>query len=232
MVAVLIGDLYLHNYSSESLRRVFIAPSWFSEERAALHMNYTGDGNVKDQISAPLNASTSMGTTTAATPTNLVVLLPADSHHNHPPNHELLLTTPFYIYEELIMLNATIGDQTLLELYNLPDRNPKHDDDFKFLQAAMRHPMRTTDPHKARLFVVPFLASFICYRVIYQRKDHGPQVCFRGMCGRDIIVYIDSFLGKSPFFMGDGSEASRGRNHILTFSYFRFYDRSIGFKRL
>jgi hypothetical protein len=151
-------------------------------------------------------------------------IIPKQEPHD-PPKQELLLTVPFYIYPELIMLNATIENQTLLEISRLPGRSRKHDDDLMFLLAALRHPMRTRDPFQAKLFVVPFLASFICSSIIYQTEP----VCFNGMCGKQLIEFTNQVLDKSPFFLANNRRRpNKGNNHILTNTYFRWFDRRIG----
>jgi hypothetical protein len=65
-----------------------------------------------------------------------------------------LLTVPFYIYEELIWHNATVAGKALDD-FIAEAKRIKHFDDYYFVQAALKHPMRVPNPAQAKLFVVP-----------------------------------------------------------------------------
>jgi len=81
-----------------------------------------------------------------------------------------LLSLPFYVYESLIWENATYGpDQTLAQF--LQEYPYRHSDDFWFLKAALKHPMRTFDPSQAKLFVVPTVMNSVT-DAIYESKRY------------------------------------------------------------
>jgi hypothetical protein len=65
----------------------------------------------------------------------------------------LLLSVPFYVYDELDWSNMTIGGNPVSAVTG------KHTNDYWFLQTSLRHPMRTRDPAQAKLFVVPILMN-------------------------------------------------------------------------
>ena len=76
-----------------------------------------------------------------------------------------VLDVPFYVYEDLAWEDATVDGVPIHESvvrHHLTDNN-KHTDDYWFMLAALRHPMRTLDPADAKLFVVPPLLN--CYEV-------------------------------------------------------------------
>jgi len=76
-----------------------------------------------------------------------------------------VLDVPFYVYEDLAWEDATVDGVPIHESvvrHHLTDNN-KHTDDYWFMLAALRHPMRTLDPAEAKLFVVPPLLN--CYEV-------------------------------------------------------------------
>lgn len=91
----------------------------------------------------------------------------------------------------------------------------KHSDDYYFSRIASdsRHPMRTTDPSKAKIFVVPVLINAIAENLAVYRNgaDRGRQkICWNGMCGAEILRYADRFLANSSWY-----RRSNGRDHLL-----------------
>ncbi|GFH45317.1 hypothetical protein CTEN210_01791 [Chaetoceros tenuissimus] len=136
---------------------------------------------------------------------------------SHTQQNDLLLTTPFYIYEELDWLDethhvTTVGNHTFREWIELSaeERNfeMKHDDDLKFYVAATRHPMRVENPEDAKLFVVPMLTSYIATNYLY--KDERVRICRNNICGRDLLFFADELLQNSTWF-----QKSQGKDHFV-----------------
>lgn len=119
-----------------------------------------------------------------------------------PSNYQYMLQQPFYIYEELVWMNATLNGQAIL--YLLQDGyTHKHADDLWFMAAALDHPLRTRDPSRARIFVVPSLLNQIVSR------DH--KYCWQGACdSTKLLTIIELFLEASPWF-----RKHQGADHIL-----------------
>jgi hypothetical protein len=156
------------------------------------------------------------------------VSIPSLPHHQHHQFYpaagrsklnlpkELLLSVPFYIYEELDWLDetsiTTIGNHTFREWLQLSvsERNfaNKHDDDLKFYLAAVKHPMRVKRPEDAKLFIVPSLTTYIATDHIY--KDSRVHLCRNYICGRDLLVHADDVLKNSTWF-----QKSNGSDHIV-----------------
>lgn len=118
----------------------------------------------------------------------------ANSYHGLK---KLLLSVPFYVYENLAWENATWGgasvDKVLSQTSNF---NPKHADDYFFMKNSLRHPMRTWNASEAKLFVIPSLNNFYDLRDYY--KDH--DLCFNGLCNNDLMATIKETLELSPYF--------------------------------
>jgi hypothetical protein len=125
-----------------------------------------------------------------------------------------LLSVPYYVYEELLWLdNATLGGIPLQEAIE-EDKvfsNPKHNEDYWFMKASLTHPMRTYNPAEAKLFVVPSLSNIIMHTSIYYTKE---KICWRGICGRPLMAYIDKILGESPWF-----QRNAGADHLASVGY-------------
>ena len=85
--------------------------------------------------------------------------------------------------------------------------NLKHADDYFFIEGARRHPMRTHNISNARLFVVTVPLSTLVMQTLYKSPI---QVCWKGMCGSELLEYTDAFLAKSAAF-----QAQQGNDHIL-----------------
>jgi hypothetical protein len=76
-----------------------------------------------------------------------------------PP--DLLLSVPFYVYEEFAWINATYMGRPISDVSrNMSQDNLKHGDDYWFLEASLKHPMRTHNMSEAKLFFVPFLLNY------------------------------------------------------------------------
>lgn len=114
---------------------------------------------------------------------------------------ELLLSVPFYLYEELSWINATISGNGPVADYNLlSDKENglrwKHGDDFWFLKAAHGHPMRTQRIEDAKLFFVPTLLNHYDFFHSFERR----RVCVNERCDRELLQYTKEQLEKSPAF--------------------------------
>jgi hypothetical protein len=131
-----------------------------------------------------------------------------------------LLSVPYYVYEELIWLdNATLDGISLQEAIeeNKVFPNPKHNDDYWFMKASLTHPMRTYNPEEAKLFVVPSLSNIIMHTSIYYTKE---KLCWRGICGRPLMEYIDNVLTESPWF-----QRNAGADHLASVGYHGWFNQ-------
>lgn len=130
-----------------------------------------------------------------------------------------LLSVPYYVYEELLWSdNATLDGIPLQEAIeeNRVFPNPKHNEDYYFMKASLTHPMRTYNPEEAKLFVVPSLSNSIMHTSIYSTPE---QLCWRGICGRPLMEYIDKVLAESPWF-----QRNAGADHLATVGYHGWFN--------
>lgn len=134
----------------------------------------------------------------------------ADENHNRilqpptsPPTEpipDLLLSVPFYVYEDFAWINGTIGEhlisnRNLHHSFNGTNRF-KHGDDYFLLLASLNHPMRTRNIHEARLFFVPTLLNHYDYYVEYLKWN----LCVNDRCNMDLIDYTREQLEQSEAF--------------------------------
>jgi len=134
------------------------------------------------------------------------MLLQADAPTN------FLLSVPFYVYEELLWDNATVdGNSFLANRLRYRYRYAKHDDDYWFLQAALQHPLRTSEPKKAKLFVVPSLINQVKLYLV------RGALCWKEMCGVELLNHTEKVLSSSPWF-----QRSKGKDHIIVNSHYRY----------
>jgi hypothetical protein len=84
--------------------------------------------------------------------------------------------------------------------------NPKHTDDYWFLQSTFRHPLRVYDPDKAKFFVVPILLNQLMYNM--------EEFCYLDKCWEDLVKMADETLGRSEYF-----HRFNGADHILVASH-------------
>jgi hypothetical protein len=128
-----------------------------------------------------------------------------------PTESKFQLAVPFYIYEELIWHNATVADKALDD-YIAESKRIKHFDDYFFVKAALKHPMRVAEPAQAKLFVVPTLNN-----VVYAANYRGHKICVKGCCdGHDILRRAANFLAKSTWF-----QRHDGRDHVVVSSHYK-----------
>lgn len=131
----------------------------------------------------------------------------------NPP--DLLVSVPFYVYEEWSWLNAywlkQNGNIETVEEFNV-NKGFKHGDDYWFLKSAMNHPMRTTDMSKAKLFFVPTLLNHFDYSL---RGKVKRQLCLNAtICEFDLIQHTQQHLSTSEAF------SLYPERHVIVRSYF------------
>ncbi|KAL3933608.1 MAG: hypothetical protein SGBAC_010322, partial [Bacillariaceae sp.] len=111
---------------------------------------------------------------------------------------ELLLTVPFYVYEELAWINATADGKLVGDMANQHGKfgtRFKHGDDYWLLEASLKHPMRTRIKSEAKLFFVPWLLNYFDFRSF---KDI--QLCWDGKCNMDLMLEAVTKLKESETF--------------------------------
>jgi hypothetical protein len=120
----------------------------------------------------------------------------------------LLLSVPFYVYEDLVWNDATLGNETVETLARTPRRS-KHADDFFFYKASLDHPMRTRDPSDAKLFVIPLLLNFYAdrhfwsgreYKLCGYQNENGRRRRLLPDCDRDLLRRAATVLNQSEWF--------------------------------
>jgi hypothetical protein len=138
--------------------------------------------------------------------------IPADETKKHDG---FLLNVPFFVYEDLLWFRnitfswapSPVEQRTLHDLNEIMDNfNSKHYTDVYFARAALQHPMRTLDPSKAKLFVVPTLLNLLAGR----KYRKGSKFCYKSLCNRDLVEYADDFLANSRWF-----QRHQGSDHIV-----------------
>jgi len=144
-------------------------------------------------------------------------------------SYELQLKVPFYCYENgLDWTNATSSIWRLENRVGKWDPNPqrtegnhtfvresflahwKHSDDWWFLMHAKRHPMRTRDPTKAKLFFVPTLLNALA------TKMKRSNLCLDGRCNLELLEHVHQILTESPYY-----QRHHGRDHIVVDSHWK-----------
>jgi hypothetical protein len=125
-----------------------------------------------------------------------------------------LLTLPFYIYDELIWQNATVNGKALDD-FIAGSKYIKHFDDYYFVKAALKHPMRVPHPAQAKLFVVPTLNN-----VVFNADIGEWRICVKDNCDRhEVLRRAASFLANSTWF-----QRHDGRDHIVVSSHYKSRD--------
>lgn len=121
-----------------------------------------------------------------------------------PKDYQFLLQKKFYVYEELIWLDATMGGRLVVDLLE-EGFTYKHAEDLWFMASSLSHPMRTFDPKEAEIFVVPTLGS---QAVTTHKKV---KLCYNGLCSRKLLKRVEEHvLMKSPWF-----QRKNGSDHIF-----------------
>jgi len=140
-------------------------------------------------------------------------------NEGNPP--ELLLSVPFYVYEEWSWLDSywikQNGNNETVEHWNTKaseDGHPyyfKHGDDFWFLRNAMKHPMRTTNMSEAKLFFVPTLLNQFDWSLRKGKRN----ICVNNkVCKYDLIQRTQQYLSASEAFR------LYPERHVIVRSYF------------
>jgi hypothetical protein len=121
---------------------------------------------------------------------------PPQEEEIHQHKKSLLLSVPFYVYDNLAWVNATWGGMPVREAALTVAA--KHSDDYWFLQASLRHPMRTRDIANAKLFVIPTLQNLFFHR-LEPGHGHG-DLCWKGLCNERLMEYAGTVLESSRSF--------------------------------
>jgi Exostosin family len=202
----------------------------------AYHNENDNDAVIDDVISGAMTAATTLNTVadddTISINTGGTRLPHLKCSFNFKYS-SLLLQVPFYVYEDEAFQwhtnDTTIVTVTTSDNYNsntsmttklpfiewfhneyLPapnGSNPKHTDDYWFLQAALCHPMRTFRPEDAQIFIVPTLLNQLMYM-----KD---RFCIHGdKCWNDLVDIADEVLGNSKWF-----QRHNGKDHLIVMSH-------------
>jgi Exostosin family len=114
-----------------------------------------------------------------------------------PGSRHLLLSTPFYVYEELAWTDAVFRNHSMDELSRTFSKT-KHFDDYFFMKSSLLHPMRTMDPSLAKIFVIPTLMNTYVSRVQYRSDEL--KLCFRNLCDKDLVETVIQTLRNSTWF--------------------------------
>jgi hypothetical protein len=151
------------------------------------------------------------------------------NQHNQNQNHstnaeqgplpvvdDLLLSVPFYVYEELAWTNATMGGIPIQEVI-ASGKFQKHSNDYWFMMASLQHPMRTRDPQEAKLFVIPTLLNLYSFRVYPGPRNSNVTMCWNGMCDRDLLKDAARLLNASEWIH------TSPHLHIVTTSHYGYH---------
>eukprot|EP00980_Cylindrotheca_fusiformis_P030645 scaffold25164_cov103-Cylindrotheca_fusiformis.AAC.1 len=121
----------------------------------------------------------------------------APAEESKPP--DLLLSVPFYVYEDLAWVNATFGGRPVGDIARVVGKRGvrfKHGDDYWFMEASLKHPMRTRNMDEAKLFFVPTLLNFFDYKE-WMKND---KLCWQDMCDFELLNYTHHRLAESKAF--------------------------------
>jgi hypothetical protein len=149
------------------------------------------DRNVSNSWTQPMHA------TTASSSSSTTKVL-----------HKLLLSVPFYVYEDLVWKGARWDRKPIKDFVN--GSHIKHTDDYWFMKNALRHPMRTLNASEAKLFVIPSLHNFYDSRAFFKTK----MLCLKGVCNRKLILSAAETVTSSPYFQ------NRSEAHLAVVSHF------------
>lgn len=121
------------------------------------------------------------------------------------------LSAKFYVYGGLDWLAMKCEGIPIGDVFRTGKMHAKHSDDYWFLRAAMSHPLRTEDPEKAELFVVPALLNVLSDTWFWSHM----QCCIGDLCNDDLLGYVEDMLAESPWF-----KRSEGRDHVIVMSHY------------
>lgn len=117
---------------------------------------------------------------------------------------------PFYVYDELDWMSLRCNNCTKNVFEGSNYQTYKHSDDFWFLKSALNHPLRTKDPEKAQLFVVPALMN-----AVVEGMWLNGTCCIGGECNDKLFALTERTLNNSYWFKRKG-----GRDHVAVCSHF------------
>ena len=116
-------------------------------------------------------------------------------------NHELLLSVPYYVYEDLVWKNATFFQKNISDSVLNHIQPIKHHDDYWMMLASLRHPMRTDDPSKAKLFFIPALMNHHDATVdLWDFSRQENTFCWNGLCRDKLMAYTANILNSSEWY--------------------------------
>ena len=106
--------------------------------------------------------------------------------------------------------NGTFGGRSISEA-----PGGKHSNDFWFAKASLEHPLRTLDPAKAKLFVVPILMNAFD-EIYFSKQQHGKKknLCWNRICNKKLLKFAGRTLQNSPWFKNSSNL------HIATTSHY------------
>lgn len=126
-----------------------------------------------------------------------------------------VLSSKFYVYDHIDWMSMVCSGLPVSEVVMQEKVARKHTDDFWFLKAALKHPLRTMNPNEATLFVVPGLlnvVSHIMYGIL--APDVRRQCCIGAICNEDLFRYAEDSLGKWFLF-----QRNSGKDHVMVCSH-------------
>ncbi|CAK0853728.1 unnamed protein product [Prorocentrum cordatum] len=136
------------------------------------------------------------------------------------PLSDAHFNVPFFVYDEVDWMSTKCDGITISGQEN--DYH-KHSDDFWFLKAALNHGMRTKDPKKARLFVVPALLNLAVEQSVWSRR----QCCVGGLCNLDFFQHANDMLNESIWF-----KRNEGKDHVVVCSHYACLNHLVLFENL
>eukprot|EP00415_Alexandrium_ostenfeldii_P003657 UN3657 len=140
------------------------------------------------------------------------------------------LSVRFYVYDEIDWPAMKCNGEPVHTLFADPTIQgreglaTKHSDDYLFMKAALSHPMRTTDPAEAELFVVPALINTVLITIAF---SHSYTCCVGDVCGTSLLNRTDEMLAKSPWF-----RRSQGKDHVVVNSHWAWRTNTKQFPRV
>lgn len=230
------GTAYWQKSWSLPLAFVLISLNFLSLYHDLVHLEWLSETrNQLEEASFGVPLDLSLMTMTTTTTNRVVVksiIHTSQADQLYVPE-ETLLTVPFYVYPELmeIVNQATYGAQNISVHETVANAlafgSHKHDDDYHFIQSALKHPMRASDPSSARLFVVPVLFNLAALAYQYRDSMTHEGLCYvdnrqknggtKKYCNDQLLEYVDQLLGQSPYF-----QEHHGRDHMTTLPFFHW----------
>jgi len=134
----------------------------------------------------------------------------APSHPIEGTNHlrKFLLSVPFYVYEELAWINATLDGKPIQGFVH--GSQQKHTDDYWFMKSALEHPLRTRNASHAKLFVIPSLHNLLDSRAFFKSRD----LCVQSRCNNKLMKLAGKIVTSSPQFQ------AHPKAHLAVVSHF------------